>query len=431
MASMLRCSLNKQWARPFFSIWAGQLFSLVGSALVQFALVWWLTQKTNSATILATATMVAMLPEIVLGPFAGALVDRWNRKRVMVIADGAIALTTLGLALLFASGQIAVWHIYVAMFLRSLGGAFHWPAMQASTSLMVPAQHLARIAGINQAVRGAIAIVAPPLGALLLDVLPMAGILAIDVVTALIAIAPLLFVAIPQPSRSDAEQVVTPRLVLRDVVAGVRYVRAWPGLLGLLLLAVLLNFFFAPASALMPLLVKQYFGLGALEYGYAEAAIGIGVVVGGGVLGVWGGFRRRILTSLMGLSLMGVGVLVVAAAPAHLFWMALVGWAILGIMNPITNGPIQAIMQARVAPEMQGRVFMLVGSICGAMMPLSMLIAGPLSEVLGIRAWYWAAGVATFAMALVAFLSPTIMHLEDIPASDGAYAMDHAPVVAK
>jgi DHA3 family macrolide efflux protein-like MFS transporter len=404
--------LNK-WAKPFFTVWTGQLFSLVGSALVQFALVWWLTQQTNSATILATATMVAMLPEIVLGPFTGALVDRLNRKRVMMIADGAVALTTLGLALLFASGQIAVWHIYVAMFLRSLGGAFHWPAMQASTSLMVPEQHLARIAGVNQAVRGGVAIVAPPLGALLLDTLPMAGILSIDVVTAMIAIAPLFFVAVPQPTRSDAGQLVTLRVVWKDVIDGARYVRAWPGLLGLLGLAVLLNFFFAPAGALTPLLVKQRFGLGAFEYGYTEAALGIGVVVGGLLLGVWGGFRRRILTSLMGLSWMGVGILVVAAAPIGSFWLVLVGMTILGVMNPITNGPIQAIMQARVAPEMQGRVFMLVGSICGAMMPLSMLIAGPLSETMGIRTWYWAAGVASFVMAGVGLLSPTIMHLED------------------
>ncbi len=389
------------------------MFSLVGSALVQFSLVWWLTQKTNSATILATATLVAMLPEIVLGPFTGALVDRLNRKRVMIVADAAIALTTLLLALLFASGQIAVWHIYVAMFLRSLGGSFHWPAMQASTSLMVPEQHLARIAGINQAVRGAISIMAPPLGALLFEVLPMAGILAIDVATALVAIAPLFFVAIPQPVRSDANQMVTPGLVLRDVADGLRYVRSWPGLLGLLSLAVLLNFFFAPTGSLMPLLVKRYFGLGALEYSYTEVALGVGIVLGGLLLGAWGGFRRRILTSLMGLSMMGVGVLVVAIAPADRFWLALVGLAILGIMNPMTNGPIQAIMQARVAPEMQGRVFMLVGSICGAMMPLSMLVAGPLSETLGIRTWYWAAGVSSILMAIVGLLSPTIMHLED------------------
>src|SRR5574340_1045017 len=151
---------NKKWLRTFGPIWLGQAASLLGSSLVQFALVWHLTVKTGSTTVLAMATLVALLPQVVLGPFAGALVDRWDRRKVMMIADGSVALTTLILVALFSTGRIETWHIYVAMFLRSLGGAFHWPAMQASTSPMVPKEHLPRLAGANQALNGLINIAA-------------------------------------------------------------------------------------------------------------------------------------------------------------------------------------------------------------------------------------------------------------------------------
>ena len=157
--------IPENWKKPFFLIWIGQSFSIIGSMLVQFALVWWMTQETGSAAVLATATIISILPQIFIGPFAGALVDRWNRKLVMIIADGSTALVTLALVLLFWSGHIQIWQLYIAMFIRAVGGTFHFPAMSASTSLMVPEKHLSRIAGINQSLNGVLNIIAPPLGA--------------------------------------------------------------------------------------------------------------------------------------------------------------------------------------------------------------------------------------------------------------------------
>jgi len=142
---------DPRWLRRFAPIWIGQVFSLFGSGLVHFSLIWWLTQTTGSAVVLATASLVGFLPQVVLGPFAGALVDRWNRRRVMMLSDSGIALATLGLVILFALGLAQPWHVYLILFLRSLGGAFHWPALQASTTLLVPERHLARVAGANQA----------------------------------------------------------------------------------------------------------------------------------------------------------------------------------------------------------------------------------------------------------------------------------------
>ncbi|MBC7256661.1 MAG: MFS transporter, partial [Chloroflexi bacterium] len=185
-------TLGPRWKRNFAAIWLGQQISLLGSTVAGFALVWWLTQRTGSATILATASLVAILPEVLLGPIAGAYVDRWNRRLVMIVADGAIALVSLWLAFLFWSGRMQVWHVYVIMVARSLGGCFHWPASMASTRLLVPEEHLARVQGLNQTVQGALKVAGPPMGALLLAWLPLHGIMFIDVGTAALAIMLLL-----------------------------------------------------------------------------------------------------------------------------------------------------------------------------------------------------------------------------------------------
>ncbi|NTV38274.1 MAG: MFS transporter, partial [Anaerolineales bacterium] len=313
--------IDANWKRKFIPIWGAQIFSLLGSGLVQFALVWYITQQTGSAALLVTATFVALLPDILFAPFTGALVDRLNRRVVMIIADGAIALATLGLVLLFALNSIEIWHIFIVLFLRSLGSTFHWPAMQASTSLMVPEQHLSRFAGLNQAVRGGLNIIAPPLGALLMSLLQFYQVIAVDVLTAIIAILPLFFISIPQPVRSDAVDVVTPKTIARDVVDGFKYLKNWRAMFYLLLIAALLNFLLAPSSTLMPLMVTQVFNGDVWKLSLLESTIGIGIVAGGLTIGVWGGFKNRIITVLLGVIGIGLGVLIFGMAPANRFWL--------------------------------------------------------------------------------------------------------------
>ena len=423
-----------RWAPRFFAIWTGQAFSLLGSMLVQFALVWWLTQTTGSATVLAMATLVAVLPGIVIGPFAGALVDRWNRRLIMIVADSLIALVTLWLIYLYATGQMQVWQVYAAMFLRAALGGFHWPAMQSSTSLMVPKEHLARVAGINQTMMGVMNIISPPLGALLLSVLPLGKVLAVDVVTALLAVLPLCFIAIPQPELSAGAAVPgAPRTsVWADLRAGFRYVAGWPGLLAILIMAMAINFVVNPAFSLMPILVTKYFGLGALQLGWLESVWGLGVVVGGLVLSVWGGFKRRVVTSLLGIIGMGIGTLIVGLSPVGAFTMALLGMLVAGFMNPIVNGPFMAVMQTAVAPDMQGRVFSLIQSASLAMMPLSLLLAGPIADKLGVRVWYVVGGILCIAIGALAFAVPAIMHVEENghPSTSSHAPIDEAPAPA-
>ena len=408
-------NIPNNWAPHFFTIWGGQAFSLFGSALVQFALVWYLTRETGSATVLATATLASFLPQIVLGPFAGALVDRWNRRIIMIVADSAIALSTLGLVWLFAADRVETWHIYAIIAIRALGGSFHWPAMSASTSLMAPKEHLARISGMNQTLRGIINIVAPPLGAVLIELISTQNVLLIDVGTAALAVLPLLFISIPQPvsrsSQTNGEAKKTS--YWQDLVAGFTYVKTRKGVLGLMLIAMALNLLIGPVSSFVPLMITKVFKGGALELGWVESLFGVGTILGGVILSVWGGFKRRILTSLSGMAGAGIGILMMGFAPADMFYIFLAGAFIWGFMMVFGNGPVAAIYQACVEPGMQGRVFSLLEAGGTAMMPLGLLIAGPASEYTGIRFWFILAGTAQFLMPIAASFVPDIMNIEE------------------
>ena len=237
-------------------------------------------------------------------------------------------------------------------------------------------------------------------------------VIAVDVVTAIIAISPLFFIAIPQPVRSDAVAVVTPRTLARDVAEGFRYLKNWRAMLYIVLTAALLNFLLTPSGTLMPLMVTQVFKGDVWKLSLLESMMGIGIVAGGLTIGVWGGFKNRIITVLLGVIGIGLGVLVFGLAPANLFWLAVVGRGITGFMSPIANGPLHAIMQSKIEPEMQGRVMGLTNSLCMMMMPIALLIAAPVAEWIGLRVWYWAGGALVMIIGALSFTIRDVAQLE-------------------
>jgi DHA3 family macrolide efflux protein-like MFS transporter len=398
------------WQLKFFPIWTGQAFSLLGSRVVQFALVWWLTTLTGSATVLATATMVGLLPEILLGPIAGAYVDRWNRRAVMIVADGLIALASLALAYLFWIDAVQVWHIYVIMLIRSIGGSFHYPAMAASTSLMVPRQHLTRVAGLNQTLYGMLSIFGPPLGALAMQWLPFYDIMLIDVFTAMIAIAPLLFVSIPQPQRQETG--AARPSIWTDMRDGLRYLLGWRGMMIVIGAALIFKLAMTPAFSLLPLLVSDHFGGDAVQLSLLETVLGAGIVLGGLALSVWGGFRRRVYTMLFPLLISGLCVVVIGLTPSTAFWLAVAAAFAIGLLMPPIDGTFMAILQGNVAPELQGRVFSLIGSLLTLSSPVGLALAGPVSDALGLQVWYIIGGVLTSAVAVALFFVPAVVNIE-------------------
>jgi DHA3 family macrolide efflux protein-like MFS transporter len=398
--------------KDFMKILGGQGFSLVGSALVQFSLVWWLTITTGSAIVLVLATIMAILPQILISPFAGVLVDRWNRRKVMIASDAITALMVVILAFLFAQGSASIYHVYAIMAVRSAAGVFQWPALQASVSLMVPDEHLSRINGMYQSLSGLAQIAAPPLGAMLLLIMPIQTILLIDIGTAVLAILPLMFIRIPQPTiEPSAEEKSS---ILTDMMQGVRFLTRWRGGQFTLFAMMIINMILIPSMSLIPIFALVHFNGGVFELAWLQSALGIGMLGGGIALSVWGGFKRRMDTVAAAVIAMGIAIFAVGLTPNGLFFLAVAGLFITGAMVPLASGSIMAILQALVPKDKQGRVFSVVISLSPLMAPIGLALAGPIAEAFGASIWYLVSGVVIILIGLLGRLDPTIMKMEEI-----------------
>jgi MFS transporter, DHA3 family, macrolide efflux protein len=340
----------------------------------------------------------------------------------MVVADGLVALALLWLATLFLTGAIQLWHVYVVILVRAVGQCFKMTAMFATTSLMVPEEQLSRVAGLNQLLRGLVLVAAPPLGALLLNALPFAGIAMVEVAGALLAIAPLLLVAIPQPERSSPRwsggaaghhKPAIPSL-WTELADGLRYIGAWPGAVGMLVISMAVNFIARPAftPGLVAILVVRKFAGGPTSLGWLAAAMGAGIIGGGLLLSLWTGFRRRMQTSLTGIIGMGLALLMIGLTPRAVFPLALGAIFAGGLMMSMCMTPIQALIQSTVTPSMQGRVITIMESSSLAVSPLSVWIAGLLFDAVGPTFWYVAGGLTAILIGAAGFTNPTILNLE-------------------
>jgi DHA3 family macrolide efflux protein-like MFS transporter len=327
----------------------------------------------------------------------------------MIIADSIVAFGVVALIFLFHFGVIRIWQIYLLMLLRAIGGAFQWPAMQASIPLIVPEKQLTRVSGLNQSLQGMASIVAPPLGALLIEFLPIQHVLVIDVVTAAMAVFPLFFITIPQPLRETKQA----QNIIVDLREAVNFALLWKGGLIVIIGAMLGNLLSTPAFSLIPLLVKDYFNRGAIDLAVIQSAWGLGMVIGGGALGVWGGFKRKVVTAMSATILMGAAFLAVGVLPSGMFIYAVAAVFVAGIMNPIINGSLFAAVQATVPLEMQGRYFTLLLSGSAAMTPIGLAIAGPFADFLGIRIWFQLGGLIFIMLGIVSFFVPVIMNMEE------------------
>ena len=273
--------IMESWKKTFAVIWSGQLASILSSEVVAYSIIFWMSLETGSAEVLALAAIAGMLPQSLLGLFVGVYVDRWDRKRTMILADSFIALCTLALAVLFWFGVARMWHIYILLACRSAGSAFHMPAMQASVPLLAPASQLTRIAGVNQIIASLSSIAGPALGALLISLTSIGNILLLDVAGAAIACTSLLFVRIPNPARDTTRK---PGL-WREFREGFSAMHAIPGMGWFFTLSIVVWFFIMPVGVMFPLMTLQHFGGGTFEMSLIEIVWGGGALVGGAVMG--------------------------------------------------------------------------------------------------------------------------------------------------
>jgi len=368
----------------FTLVWVGQVASLLGSGLTAFAITIWAWQETGQATTLALVGLFTFGPSLLLSPVAGALVDRWNRKLVMMLSDLATGLATIVLLLLYLADALQIWHLYLLGAWAGAFGAFQFPAYSAAISTMLPQKQYARASGMLALAESASGIAAPLLAGLLLATIGVAGVFVVDIVTFVLAIAALLAVAIPQPPPSAeglaARAGGTARGGLwRDTLYGFRFILARPALLHLQLLFTASNFIATFGTVVIAPMVLARTGSDQLALASVYSAMGAGGVAGGLALSLWGGPRRRIHGVLLGMAAYGLlGTLPLGLGQALPWWMAA---AFAGaFIIPILNGSNQAIWQAKVPPDVQGRVFAARRFIAQGTAPLAMLAVGPLAD---------------------------------------------------
>ena len=404
------------WRRKYFTILSGQAISMVTSGVLQMALIFYLTEKTGSALVLSLATFFGFLPQAILGPFIGVWVDRWSRKAVMIGADLFISLAGVGLAIIALKIDPPIWTVLGILFLRSVGAAFHTPAMSAATPLIVPEDMLVKCAGYSSSIQSISFLVSPAIAAVVYKSWSISAIVGLDVLGAIIAVLFVAFIAIPKPEKSE---LVGQESFFSDLKNGWVAIREDKGLFQMLLIGTLYMLVFMPINALFPLMSMGYFGGTTTHAAIAETAFSAGMLVGGLVLGAWGGFKRRILTLGLSVILMGAGF----AASGLLPTWGFVGFAILcvvmGFAAPF-HGVQTAIFQERIAPECLGRVFSLSMSMMSLAMPVGLMLAGAFAEVIGVHNWFLISGILVILIALLMMSMPAIRSLDDKPAPETA-----------
>ncbi|WP_313568559.1 macrolide efflux MFS transporter Mef(A) [Acetoanaerobium noterae] len=386
------------WKLKFYTIWAGQAASLITSAILQMAIIFYLTEKTGSAMVLSMASLVGFLPYAIFGPGIGVLVDRHDRKKIMIGADLIIAAAGAVLAIAALYMELPVWMVMVVLFIRSIGTAFHTPALNAVTPLLVPEEQLTKCAGYSQSLQAISYIVSPAVAALLYSVWDLNAIIAIDVLGAVIASITVAIVRIPK--LGDQVQSLEPNFI-REMKEGIVVLRQNKGLFALLLLGTIYTFVYMPINALFPLISMEYFNGTPVHISITEISFASGMLAGGLLLGRLVSFEKRVLLITGSFFIMGASLAVSGILPPNGFVIFVVCCAIMGLSVPFYSGVQTALFQEKIKPEYLGRVFSLTGSIMSLAMPIGLILSGFFADKIGVNHWFLLSGILIIGIAIV------------------------------
>jgi DHA3 family macrolide efflux protein-like MFS transporter len=433
--------------RAFAVIWLGQIFSLLGTAMTNFGVGIWAFEREGRATDLTLISFFFLGAYLVVTPFAGVAVDRFNRKVMMILSDLAAGVVTVVIFALFALGRLEIWHLYISATIQGAFNAFQWPAFSTAITMMLPKEHYTRADSMMNVAMAGSGTVAPMLAASLMgwmgDRNGLLTILLIDCISLVIAVVAVLTVQVPQPMVS-AEGEAVQGGVFQQIVFGFRYILERPSLLGLQLVFFLGNFLVSVPFALQIPMILSRTGGNEMMLGTVQAIGSLGGVIGGAAISAWGGFKRRVHGVLLGWFLTGgVFTMLFGLGRGSPAWMALPIWGtalfLSSFVNPLINSSNQAIWQTKVPPDIQGRVFSARAMIAWAVMPLANLIAGPLADYVmepamrdsgalagtfgwltgvgpgaGMSLLFILAGMVVAMVGLGGYLFPAIRNAEDI-----------------
>lgn len=393
------------WKQKFAVLWVGQALSILTSMLSQYALIWYLTDLTGSSTVLSLATMAALLPQGILSLFTGAFADRFDRRTIMIAADGAIGAISLVLALMAWRAPLTPGPILLVAALRSVGGAFHAPCLQAVTPLIAPPEALTRCAGWSQGIQTVSMLLSPALAAALYAAIPLHWIILLDTLGAVFAICGLLLARLPALKVGDAGRKLR---LWQDTREGFAVLRSHRWLWQLCLICALFSVAFMPVSALFPLMSMQYFGREAAAAALVETAFSVGMLAGSVLLGLWGGGKDKILTMTAAVLAMGGALAVTGVLPPSGFWWFAGLSLLMGVTCPFFNSVFMALIQERVEAQYLGRVLGLSGAMMTLASPIGLGATALLAEHTGLTLWFLLAGVVTLLCGGLMLLFPAV-----------------------
>ena len=401
--------LPKNWLAIIAFIWAGQAASMITSYAAGYAVVWYVTESTGSALMLAAMNIAVMLPVGLISPFGGIVADKHNRKLIMIAADGAVGVISLGLGVAILLGQVSFALLMILVIVRSIGQAFHGPAMMAAMPLLVPERHLLRINTLDQLLMSVASIGAPAFGIFLHTTLGFHTVMFLDFFGALAAVAGLALAKIPTVIDKAAED----QHVLANLRDGWRALSTSRGLVILIVGVTVGMVAFAPLGAIFPLMTFDHFGGDGYAASLIEAAFGAGMVVGSVVLMAWGGGKR--LAGLIAVAAVIVGAATAACGflPPDAFPAFIVLVAVMAVACAWFNGPTMTLTQRNVPDDKMGRAMGLLTAAMGLATPIGIAIGGVAAEAMGVAPFFLVDGLACLALGLVLYLPKSVRALDE------------------
>ncbi|NTL25008.1 MFS transporter [Enterococcus faecium] len=392
------------WRKNINLFLTGQFLSGITSMIVQYAIIWYLTKETGSATILSFATLLGMIPMVLLSPFAGPLVDRWDKKRLLILTDIIVALFAMVLVVVGTiSDTFPLWLVFVSLFIRAIAQTFQMPTIQSILPTMVPEEELTRINGQLGMVQSANFIIAPAIGAFLFTVIPINWLILLDVLGAVFAVGLLVFVTIPKVI-SQGETIH----LLTDTKFGVKKLYKNKGLWHIMLNGAVFTLLFMPAASLYPLMTMGYFGQNVGQAGLVEVVYSVGMLAGGAVIGFFGKWKDRMKPIFMAYVVVGttIGASGLLPGTTQGFFYFLLLNAGAGFATPYFNTLLMAIIQQSYEPNVLGRVLGVFNSLMTLPGPIGLIFAGPLTDKIGVEKMFLIAGIGTLLCGIVLFLTP-------------------------
>jgi Arabinose efflux permease len=401
---------SRAWKTTFGAMWVGQSLSLLKHSITMFAIIWYYTQSTGSATILALITAIKQIPHVIMSPFGGVLADRFPRKTILIISNLSVSFMSILIGVLFATGAMRITYIYILVFIADTAASFITPIMQASVPMIAPKEKFTRLVSLMQIITALVSVLGPVCGALLIKFMNISLIMFINAGIALLAIIPLLFIIIPQPERV-LENTKEKTSFFADFLFGLKYIVHWRGIFVILLIGAACNFLANPPLQLLPILITKAGG-GVGIYATAQALVAIGLIGSAVVLTIWGGFKKKSMMMMVSQIGMAAGLTLMLLPVLPLAVRIFTGAFILGISVTFYNISLATIVASEVDKEVQGRVMAVGYSLLAAATPLGLFISGVAADKIGINIIFIVAAILLFIMGFIILKVPALRDFE-------------------